>query len=335
MVTGTTTDPTLAGLVTAIREHPDDDTLRLVYADRLDEIAGTVPCSQCDSGWRPKSGTPDPGMTSRCPHCNGSGTVSDADAARAEFVRVQVEAAILGAKADHGECDCYECQRYTMLSGLSDALLAAHAAEWFAVPGWAGPWVEGGELRWSLLTMSRGTPDRPAGIVRCTVSRGFLDAVTAPLDVLLPPCPVLESERAIAAGRSFTHFANCPACRGTGFCPGVLTGGPCRRCKGEGKYEFHLAGALCRDTCPDCCGEGRTGGVDRLPGPLCRVRVSDREPVSVSGGLWEFPVSDDQTRRNAIPWVVFDRFPEGRLTTADLAHAALGLAVASVARGTA
>lgn len=45
-MTATTTDPTLAGLLTRVLAEPDDDFARLAYADRYDELAGAVPCGK-------------------------------------------------------------------------------------------------------------------------------------------------------------------------------------------------------------------------------------------------------------------------------------------------
>jgi uncharacterized protein (TIGR02996 family) len=48
MTTTTTDDSTLATLQRAILLNPLDDLARLVYADRLEELAGTVQCENCD-----------------------------------------------------------------------------------------------------------------------------------------------------------------------------------------------------------------------------------------------------------------------------------------------
>ncbi len=77
------------GFLQDILVHPEDDTPRLVYADWLDENAGTVICTN-DS-----CGNPAPGWNTfyPCRVCRGTGRVSDGRAERAEFIRVQCELA--------------------------------------------------------------------------------------------------------------------------------------------------------------------------------------------------------------------------------------------------
>lgn len=86
----TTDDPTALELVAAACRAPGDDAPRLALADRLEEIAAVSACPGCDNGWRPKAGTPDRGMVSRCPKCGGSGEISDGNRERAWLVRDQV-----------------------------------------------------------------------------------------------------------------------------------------------------------------------------------------------------------------------------------------------------
>jgi uncharacterized protein (TIGR02996 family) len=80
-------------LLAAILAHPDEDTPRLAYADWLDETAGTVACRCKGTGRYRVVG----GGFLGCPGCNGAGSIPDGNAARAEFIRVQVE---LAATAD-------------------------------------------------------------------------------------------------------------------------------------------------------------------------------------------------------------------------------------------
>jgi uncharacterized protein (TIGR02996 family) len=106
------TDDELALLKTVL-SSPEDDTPRLVYADWLDEHAGTAPCPGCGGtgfeqreckvcGARPDSeGCIDHGRgcyvldsdgggsesAEQCPHC-ADGRVPDSRRERAEFIRV-------------------------------------------------------------------------------------------------------------------------------------------------------------------------------------------------------------------------------------------------------
>ncbi len=83
-------------LYAEIIANPDDDTVRLAFADWLDEQPSSRPCGKChgdartmpqffEDAWQWNAGDP-------CPKCEGTGTVPDtSDADRAEFVRVQCE----------------------------------------------------------------------------------------------------------------------------------------------------------------------------------------------------------------------------------------------------
>lgn len=99
-------------LLKAVLDHPDEDTPRLLYADVLDEAAGAVPCGACGGKgsdnkfmratdrFRGKTGPST--VVTTCPACSGSGRVGDGRAARAEFIRVQVE---LARKGESEACE--------------------------------------------------------------------------------------------------------------------------------------------------------------------------------------------------------------------------------------
>ena len=100
-----TTTADASALLAAVALHPDDDTPRLVYADWLQENGGTMACPNKDAVFGPTiSGSnhvvyeharPSSRWV-KCRTCYGSGGVPDATAARAEFIRVQVELARAG-----------------------------------------------------------------------------------------------------------------------------------------------------------------------------------------------------------------------------------------------
>lgn len=79
-------------LLKAILATPDNDLPRLVYADWLEERAGTVTCGRCSgTGNTHNSDTISDPAAFPCPACSGSGRVPDGNAERAEFIRVQCE----------------------------------------------------------------------------------------------------------------------------------------------------------------------------------------------------------------------------------------------------
>ena len=95
----TGTDVTEADFLRAVLAEPGEDAHRLVYADWLDEHAADVPCPEC---WNRFFG-------GRCGACAGTGRVPDGRAARAGFIRAQVELAKFGPEPS-GACECTEEQ---------------------------------------------------------------------------------------------------------------------------------------------------------------------------------------------------------------------------------
>lgn len=89
-----TTSNTGSQLLAEIAANPDEDTPRLMYADWLDEHAGTVPCRKCNGTkiykWEDETdwGTPIP-RKDPCWHCQQTGEAPDDSRDRAEFIRVQ------------------------------------------------------------------------------------------------------------------------------------------------------------------------------------------------------------------------------------------------------
>lgn len=85
----------LDALLAAIRANPDDDTPRLVYADALQDAAGSVPCPGCggegDVTLRSAEATWIRSFKYKelCPQCHGARVVPDGRADLAEFIRLQ------------------------------------------------------------------------------------------------------------------------------------------------------------------------------------------------------------------------------------------------------
>lgn len=162
------TDSTLDAILRAIFAEPAEDTPRLAYADRLDEIAGDMPNPE-------------------------------AARARAEFIRVMVEYARLDSH-DHGRnrrhsmnCDVCE-QRAVVAKRERELWVTADGNRWVAAPC-----LEGFDFRLlpDDLDQSTGRPHLKC----CYYSRGFVAGVTLPAadwlacgDAILAAHPVVRVE---------------------------------------------------------------------------------------------------------------------------------------------
>jgi uncharacterized protein (TIGR02996 family) len=83
----------------AVLAAPDDDTVRLVYADWLEEHGGEVECGGCrGEGWYWSDDARS--YRSDCHPCSGTGRVPNSNAERAEFIRVQCELERLRGRRD-------------------------------------------------------------------------------------------------------------------------------------------------------------------------------------------------------------------------------------------
>lgn len=82
------TDPTLKQIAAAICANSDEDTPRLLYADRLDELAGAPrKCVKCKGTGRFTGADKKP---HRCGDCGGSGKSPNPLAAHAAVIRSQI-----------------------------------------------------------------------------------------------------------------------------------------------------------------------------------------------------------------------------------------------------
>lgn len=92
-------------LLAAVVADLDNDLPRLVFADWLDEHAGTSPCVSCKGKGEVPSYT---GMYQHgrdtCTSCKGEGLVSDGNAEWAELIRIQCELAVVETT-----CRCLKC----------------------------------------------------------------------------------------------------------------------------------------------------------------------------------------------------------------------------------
>ncbi len=199
-------------LFQAVLDAPEDDAPRLVYADHLDEHAGTMKCSSC-RGFGKMSVRHDGGIWERnvrCTACSGSGRVPDGNADRAEFIRVQIElsrpdgecrqceARRLGGQHTNGPCRC--TPRRKALRDRERELLEAHGLEW------SDPVMEAG-LAPACWKQSEGVYGH--GDVRWAFLRGFVGRVECSLAAWCGE----ECEGHMVGG---CYGKICTTCRGSG-----------------------------------------------------------------------------------------------------------------------
>lgn len=105
---------TAEDFLAAITDDKSDLLPRLAYADFLEERAGMVRCSVCNAtgaSW---------GSEGKCLVCHGTGSIPDGNAARAEFIRCQVElAAMLPVPIDAANHRCGISNRELILDELT------------------------------------------------------------------------------------------------------------------------------------------------------------------------------------------------------------------------
>jgi len=209
---------TEGGLLRAIAADPADDTVRLAYADWLEENAGEVECRAClgtgSHALDPYDLAARYGRAAatkiidgaKCSACGGSGRVGDGKRERAEFIRVQVELAAGGCLP--GLCICTRgCdelrRRERELKGDSAGNGTRRTFEC-----WADDFDS---LRWLLTT--GGSVD---------YARGFVAEVRCPLDVLLGgACGRCGGDGGVGGFDGEDPPDDCPDCGGTGRTEGV------------------------------------------------------------------------------------------------------------------
>lgn len=111
-----TDHPTYLSLLRSVLESPDDDAPRLVMADWLEDRQGTVRCpddcqqlrnAKYDQQYYLYSYAGPSSGWELCTTCHGTGEVSNGNAERAEFIRVQCELARIGPEHAKYELDHY------------------------------------------------------------------------------------------------------------------------------------------------------------------------------------------------------------------------------------
>jgi uncharacterized protein (TIGR02996 family) len=158
--------PEAAAFWAAVRNRPDDDTPRLVFADWLDDHAGTMACPGCKGKGRRTARTPPVTCEVDCWDCGGSGRVSNGNAERAELIRVGI-AVNVKAGSQYGVMGCREeAEREAELARVVYADLLA--AGWDLDTLWTRwpsptPYPDPGRDGPITVEVRRGLPHRLAG----------------------------------------------------------------------------------------------------------------------------------------------------------------------------
>lgn len=246
----TTTDE--AGLLTAIEEHPDDDTPRLEFADYLDGLDTLrVECPQCDGDGEEatsdKHGYMDYAM--QCRSCGGVGTIIDtSNRDRAELIRVQCELSGIGDSVDprcgrlgHRGLQCLECwsDKRNLFTRQSQ-LLAANRARWERVPCDSCSGTGGHEDREGRCSFCRGSGD----IGGLSERFEYLD-----FDVTDPDYMRTESEPVRVTWARGFPVAEVPR---LADCVEPV----CGLCNGTGKHGEMSPPSKGKRSCPRCQGRG-------------------------------------------------------------------------------
>lgn len=270
----TATD-TESALLAAVRANPGEDAPRLVYADWLEENAGTVACGACKGEGKIGVGNNGNPYMAKCDECNGSACVSDGRAELAEFVRVQVELAVehsdCGTKG-YGPCGkrCEELRtRERELAVEIDSAFGELPLYWTTDQI---PLAKG-------IIVRRGLP----AVVRCTLAEWM--------------------------------GGECQNCGGFGefrrrYDNGDGPEGPCPDCGGKwnsGPFDD-------RDDYWDR-GTGRTPGIGpRLAQrwPVVAVEVADVSPMNFSFGSMFARGSDESSLPDWLPDEIHAKFPTGK-----------------------
>jgi uncharacterized protein (TIGR02996 family) len=168
-----------SALLRAILENPEDDTVRLVYADYLDETAGTAECSAClGSGSHAVNrgdlvnkfgahGAKKIARASGCKKCNKTGRTGDGRVEYAQFIRAQIERETATQSKTRKSLDGKICKLWL------DKVMNR-----FVGTCWIGkvthPHLSQSTFSWGPFT--------------ATVRRGFVDTISCRLGVLIEAC---------------------------------------------------------------------------------------------------------------------------------------------------
>lgn len=185
--------------------EPSNTLAKLVYADWLDENAGSVKCPVCH-------GTPNPPFGSGgkswsgCGRCSGTGFISDDNAARAEFIRLQVEL----SSPTLGPDGTGDSQSRSQIEQRAWSLWQSHWPKWVADER-AYPV----SLEYAVRIRQDEQYDND---VQLTFRDGFVSDVYCPL-AWWAGGECGRCRMGVGNAPAQAPYSICPACRGTGRIP--------------------------------------------------------------------------------------------------------------------
>lgn len=310
-------------LLATIREHPDLDGPRLVYADWLEERG-------------------DP---------------------RGEFIRVQLELAVVspGPRTFEGTSISFRKNTVEFLATVNESDVMPRVGERINMKPEDGyPHMVKMKKLFHRLLVTGKTPDAVGGGCRTSMIDTIIDEQSVPwpgielavreralldayaLDWTKPMLGAIgESTRwwipdqmlvLFNGGMETTFRRGFPVVR----CRLEDWYEECEQCHGRGRYNFHYTGVPCEDDCPKCYGTGNVGHGPALlaaAGAIDGVDVSDREPNR--GGDYEWRWFRGRNRHGVhpasdLPEAVFDLLKGG--TIGDMGHKYMRFDSADAAR---
>lgn len=272
--------------ITAINTHPDDDTPRLVYADWLDEHAGTVDCFCKGRKWK----QPDP-----CHRCNGRYGLSDGRRERAELIRVQCELTAIGpADTVRGKGANLRRRERELWGGPDDRTRLLGTPDWMLLTVIPSNMHEL-PVGWRALGLVyRGFVEE----IRCAATDWLRHADALAWEPwVTDECPTCKGNRSVVCRDAMSGHDACPRC-------------VCEWCDGTGSERVaDAAGDMDDATCRKCDGRKATGRVPRpcppTAEPIRKVTLTTCR-FDEAWGLWERQ-ADGGYRSSRWPWIEFTR----------------------------
>jgi uncharacterized protein (TIGR02996 family) len=339
-------------MLAAVLADPEDDTVRLAYADWLDENGGMEECTRCRDrrvvGWDYVNGIGKPPKEYPCPECTVPGYEPKPDGCRelGEFIRLQCKL----ARNPQVTETCPHCGSDDGYNHNSGCLYSREYELRTAHPEWSRckcPACGGyGQVTWAVPEEDGGPVDtqcRTCGGTGDLLRQRQWDAINS---VSMP--------RPVRFRRGFVDEVECRM-------EEVVTEEVCPRCSGDGRAHgsdrpFEWAPDPEAWKCPECLRKGiDSRRATPTPWaravvvclPVTRFRVTDREPHwNGAAYCWYHPdrrhPSNNTPSASVLPPALFDAIEQsgsevaGRWkgeTTAEAANGELALTVARWVRG--